>query len=296
MSLGGNQRRINMSKKVLILGKTGMLGQELFKLFSDDDSYTVIAPSHGELDVLDTQKLKEYVTNSQCEIIINAVAYNAVDLCEDNDDEYKKALFLNKELPELLAVLAKEKAGMIIHFSTDYIFGSNEKVEGGFTEEMIPLPNCKYGESEGEQAIKKVGGKYSIIRLSRLFGKPAQGTGKKSFFETMISLARTKSELSAVSDEVSCFTYAPDLAIATKELVESDNPHGMYHFINEGDVSWYEGLSELFNLLDLQTKVIPVEGDSFNRKAKRPVYSVLCNTRRPKLRSYREAIKDFLAA
>jgi dTDP-4-dehydrorhamnose reductase len=100
--------------------------------------------------------------------------------------------------------------------------------------------------------------------------------------------------MSAVDSEMSCFTYAPDLAQATKELLESGDAFGIYHLINEGPVTWYEGVLELYRQAGITTPVKPVTPDAFPRPAKRPTFSVLLNTKRPKLRHYSEALKDFL--
>ncbi len=291
-----SKKEIGMKKRVLIFGGTGMLGQELFSLYIDDASYGVLAPPHAEVDFTDKEKLLQYIADFNPKYIINAAAYNAVDACEDDDVEYQKALFLNKEIPQLLASASKKIGAVLVHFSTDYVFGKNMKEEGGFSENTQPQPDCRYGQSkyEGEEAVKEIGGSFYIIRLSRLFGRPAIGSGKKSFFEIMLQLSKVKSELQAVDDEISCFTYAPDLAVATKQLLESSSPYGVYHFINEGEVSWFSGLQELFASGAIHTPLIGVRGSSFKRKAKRPKYSALANTKRPKLRSYKEAAKDFL--
>lgn len=284
-----------MQQKILILGGTGMLGQELSSLFMADTTYEVKAPKHSDVGVTDIEALIRKIHELQPHYIINAVAYNAVDLCEDDDKEYQKALQLNRDVPEALARVAKQCGSILVHYSTDYVFGNNQIVEEGFTEETIPIPNCKYALSKylGEQALQKEGGKVYIIRLSRLFGKPAKN-GKKSFFETMATLANTKSELEVVDDEISCFTYAPDLAQATRSLLVTTAPYGVYHLVNEGASSWYEGLSTLFTLHDKDTLLHRVYGGIFVRKAKRPTFSVLANTKQPLLRNYKEALQDYM--
>lgn len=285
-----------MRKKVLIFGGTGMLGQEIVSLYASDSAYEVIVPSHTEVDFLDKEKLTQYILDINPEYSINTVAYNAVDACEEDDVEYEKAFFLNKEIPQLLASISKENGLTLVHFSTDYVFGKNSKEEGGFSEDTLPEPDCRYGQSkyEGEEAIKEIGGNFYIIRLSRLFGCPAAGSGKKSFFETMLELSKIKNNLQAVDDEISCFTYAPHLALATKQLIESNSSYGIYHLINEGEASWFSGLQELFSISNITIPVTSVQGSTFKRKAKRPQYSTLANTKRAKLPSYKDALKDFV--
>ncbi len=283
--------------KILILGSTGMLGKELVYVFKQDTKYEVIVWTHTDVDVTKTLELTEKIKDIKPLYIINAVAYNSVDLCEENEEEYKKAILLNKDVPESLAKISLELNITFVHFSTDYVFGKNKKIEGGFTESVIPIPNCKYAMSKylGEESVKDIGNRFYIIRLSRLFGKQSGVSGKKSFFELMFNLSKTKRELQAVDDEISCFTYAPDLALATKELVESNSLYGIYHLVNEGTVSWYEGLIIFFQYTNKKIKINPVCGNTFMRKAKRPPFSVLNNTKRPHLRPYVEAIPSLVS-
>jgi dTDP-4-dehydrorhamnose reductase len=286
-----------MQQKVLILGAKGMLGQELVRAFSSDDQYVVFGWDREEIDVTNTTEAEFKIQALSPQILINAVAYNAVDACEENDEEYAKALAINGDAPTLLARVAMSIGATFVHYSTDYVFGDAASDGIGFAENAEPQPNCRYAESKliGEKAVRLIGGKYYVIRLSKLFGKPALSeTGKKSFFEVMLGVGKTKDEVNAVDEEMSCFTYAPDLANASKELIESRSLHGVYHLINESPATWYEGVVELYKQSGLKTKVNPVSSDAFPRPAKRPAFSVLLNTRRPKLRTYQEALREFL--
>ncbi len=279
-----------------------MLGQELVRVFSEDEDYFVIGLDREEIDVTDLSDMEPKICAIGPDIIVNAAAYNAVDLCEESDEEYAKALKLNAEAPALLSRVAMSQGATFVHYSTDYVFGQGrpdgDEAFEGFSEQDVPQPVCRYAESKfkGEMAVRTIGGKYYLIRLSKLFGKPAtSAVGKKSFFETMLAVGRTKDEVQAVDGELSCFTYAPDLAKASKELIESRALHGVYHLINESPATWYEGVKELYRQAGLDTKVTAVGSDAFPRPAKRPVFSVLRNTRRPLLRPWQEALKEFLA-
>ena len=110
----------------------------------------------------------------------------------------------------------------------------------------------------------------------------------------MLELGKTKNEVQVVDGERSCFTYAPDLAEASKDLIESSTEYGMYHLVNDGIATWYEGVRELYRLAGIGTKVIPVSSDCFPRPASRPNFSALANTKRPLLRPYTEALADFV--
>jgi dTDP-4-dehydrorhamnose reductase len=186
----------------------------------------------------------------------------------------------------------------------------------GFDENAKPNPINNYGRSKlmGEQAIQKNADKYYIIRLSKLFGKTATAPGaKKSFFDVMLEAGKknkgvhpvksplkrgtTKSQFDGVKvidEETSCFTYAPDLAVKTREIITAEKPFGIYHVVNSDPCTWYEAVLELYQEAKIKTKVVPVMTDEFPRPAKRPYYSVLLNTKLNPLRSYKDALKEFL--
>jgi dTDP-4-dehydrorhamnose reductase len=137
--------------------------------------------------------------------------------------------------------------------------------------------------------------KYFLIRTSKLFGPKGESEfAKSSFFDVMLNLAKTKDKLEVVDEELSCFTYTPDLAQVTKTLLEENYHFGIYHIINDGAVSWYQAVIELFKIKNIEIEVIPVGGDKFPRPAKRPMSSILQNTRFPKLRNYKEALTEYL--
>lgn len=301
-----------------------MLGQELVRVFSSDEQYLVtgwdreeiypapIVPTAKEnvsrdliekpiaynrcgVDVTNFVIAEKKIREYKPEIILNAVAYNAVDACEENDEEYKKALLLNAEVPKFLAGLAKEIGAVFVHYSTDYVFdGENAS---GYREDALPRPISRYGMSkwEGEKNVLAVEGKNYLIRLSKLFGKPAtSGVAKKSFFEKMLEATKKGDAVRVVDDEKSCFTYAPDLAVATKELIEAGEPFGIYHLINSEAVTWYEAAKELYTQAHIGVTIQPVGSDVFPRKALRPKNSTLQNTKRPPLRPYQQALKEYL--
>lgn len=282
-------------KKVLILGARGMLGQELVRFYREDDGYEVAAWDFEDIDVTDFVAAEKKIREFAPVLIVNAVAYNAVDQCEENEEEYAKAKMLNIEVPGFLARLAKDTNATLVQYSTDYVFdGENES---GYAEDAEPHPLSRYGTSkwEGEKRVIATEGKYYVIRLSKLFGKPATSViGKKSFFEKMLEVAKDKKEVTVVDDEKSCFTYAPDLALATKVLEQQGREYGIYHLANEGAATWYEAAQELFRLASIDVVVKPVSADAFPRKALRPHFSALINTKFIALRPYTEALEEFL--
>ena len=282
-------------KKVLILGYKGNLGSQLVKVFQD--GYEVVGWDRENVDITNEELLKKKITDLSPDIIINAVAYNAVDRCEEGEDDYQKALMLNRDAVGNLADICKDIDALLIHYSTDYVFSGNiDKQE--FNEDEKPNPINKYGESKylGEQEIlKRSNLKYYLIRTSKLFGpKGASKLVKPSFFDMMINLSKDKSELEIVNEEKSFFTYTVDLAKETRKLIDQKKEYSIYHIFNTESATWYESALELFKILEKDILVKPVTGDKFPRPAKRPEYSLLTNTKLEPLRSYQEALKEYL--
>ncbi|MFA6047602.1 MAG: dTDP-4-dehydrorhamnose reductase [Parcubacteria group bacterium] len=304
-------------KKILILGAKGMLGQELVKTFRKDSDYKVIGWDREDIDIASEKEVSKKIGIIKPSIIINAAAYNAVDKCEEDKKEFELAKKINGLAPGYLAKVAKKLKATLVHYSTDYVFNGQPEInepqgcthvcatcslhggepEVGFCEDDKPDPINKYAETKllGEKEVQKNLKNYYIIRLSWLFGKPAiSKNAKRSFFDIMLELGGKNKEVRAVDDETGQFTYAPDLVIKTKEIIDSKKPFGIYHVTNSDPCSWYEAAIELYKQAGLKTKVIPVTGDAFPRPAKRPFYSVLVNTKLNPMRSYKEALKEYL--
>ena len=305
-------------KKVLIIGAKGMLGQELGLLFKSDSDYKVTAWDQNNIDITDETQVKEKIVKLAPSIILNAAAYNAVDLCEKDKGEFAKAKMLNGKAPGYLAKVAKKLDATVVHYSTNYVFSGLPEIsepegcagacsscslhEGfvpqiGFDENAIAEPVQNYGKSKlmGEEAVQKNGEKYYIIRLSKLFGKPAKGkNAKRSFFDVMLEAGKKNKEVKVVDEETSLFTYAPDLAKKTKEIIESEKPFGIYHVANAGPCTWYEAVVELYKMAKIKTKVVPVGSEEYPRPAARPYVSTLINTKLNPLRSYKLALREYL--
>lgn len=309
-------------KKVLVLGSKGMLGQELVRVFSEDKNFKVVSWDKDDINIINKKELHKKISKLKPELILNAAAYNAVDKCEEDKKEFELAKKINGVAPGYLAEIAKKIDAIFVHYSTDYVFGKEMPTIGepegctgscgscglhqdfepeiGFDEEAVPAPVNKYGESKllGEQEVQKKGEKYYIIRLSKLFGKSALSKdAKKSFFDVMLRLGKNNPSadgVKAVDEETSCFTYAPDLAKKTKEIIEAEKDFGIYHIVNSDACTWFEAIEELYAQDGLKTKVNPVSGDEFSRPAERPYFSVLLNTKLNPLRSYKEALVEYL--
>ena len=282
--------------KIIILGAKGMLGQELVREFSKKN-YEVVGWDKDELDITDYIVTATKISDLHPDIVINAVALNAVDKIEEDEKVFELAKKINGEAVGNLAGICKEINSILVHFSSDYVFKGDK--QEGYKEDDETDPVNKYGESKAmaEEEILEIGGKFYIIRLSKLFGKPAASEGaKKSFVDMMIWLATEggKTHLDLVDEEISCVTYAPDLAKLTRTIIEEGRPFGIYHGSNSGVSSWYEWAKEIFKIKKINIEITPVNGDKFPRPAKRPLYSELLNTKLTGQRDWKEALNEYL--
>lgn len=303
MKLGGGSSK-NNKMKILIFGAKGNLGTVIQQTYAGSldrnnplEQNEVVAWDREEIDVLDADLVKKKIQDINPGLIINCVAYNAVDNME-TPEGWEIATKLNIKAVQTLAEAALEVGAIIVHYSTDYVFDGSKEM--GYSEDDEPKPISKYGESKrgGEEELIKLSGKglkWYLIRTSKLFGpKGSSEVAKPSFFDVMLKLSESKSELEVVDEEVSCFTYTLDLAQATKALIEGDYGYGIYHITNSDPVTWYEAVKALFGMKKISTKVLPVSSDKFPRPAKRPKFSVLLNTKFIPLRSYKEALAEYL--
>lgn len=282
--------------KIIVLGAKGNLGKQMSEILALD--YQVFSFDRDDFDVREEGALVSIFSEIRPDIVVNCVAYNAVDRCENKED-YQDALVLNRDLPATLGRLALEYGFLLVHYSTDYVFSGLE-TKREFSEDDTPNPINKYGESKflGEVEINKLasaGLQYYIIRTSKLFGpKNDNPDAKPSFFDIMLKLREEKDELTVVSEELSCFTYTPDLAAASARLMIARPPEGIYHIVNEGPATWYEAATTLFDLAKKEVVIRPIRSENLARPARRPKFSILQNNKVKKLRPYQEALKDYL--
>jgi len=261
-----------MEETILILGASGMLGRDLAAVFPG-----ARLCGHKDLDITDEAVVRAYILDAKPDLVINAAAYTDVDGCE-NDAE--AAFAVNGDAPGYIAAACRAVGARLVHYSTDYVFDGS-KTE--YVESDAPNPINVYGASKlrGEQNIARSMDNYRIIRTSWLFGRHG-----KNFVETIRHLSQTNETVRVVTDQVGKPTYTVDLARKTAEI--ADCPPGVYHVTNDGVCSWYE-FARAF-----APNVVPCTSAGFPRKAKRPAYSVLMNTKTSPMRPWKEALDDYL--
>ncbi|HIK29154.1 MAG: dTDP-4-dehydrorhamnose reductase [Oscillatoriaceae bacterium SKW80] len=261
-------------RRILITGSNGQLGWELQRTLAPVEN--VIAVSRARLDLSQPASITQVVQEVKPNIIINAAAYTAVDKAES---EPSVAYAVNATGVGVLAEIAQQLAIPLIHISTDYVFDGKNNLPYLETDATNPLG--VYGKSKlaGEEAIRKVGGNFIIIRTAWLYGVG----GKSNFVKTMLRLGSEREEVRVVTDQVGSPTWTGDLAAALAQLIANISPklEGTYHYTNSGVASWYDFAVAVFEeaqLLGFPLKVkrvVPITTAQYPTPARRPAYSVL---------------------
>ena len=260
---------------VLVTGGCGQLGMSLRRVMADAIYADVVdAPDTVLLDITDLAAVRSMVASEGVDVIVNCAGYTNVDAAESHADA---AELLNAKAVENLAVAMKEVGGLLVHISTDYVFGS--KYNTPIPEDAVTAPESVYGQSKwhGEEALRRVGCRSVIIRTAWLYSEFG-----KNFVKTMLRLTAEKPSLKVVFDQVGTPTYAGDLAQAIVRLLEIAGQAGndTYHFTNEGVCSWYDFAKTIaeyagHTACDIQ----PCHSDEFPSPVHRPAYSVLDKTK-----------------
>ena len=264
---------------ILVTGANGQLGNEIRILTGDSRHnyiYTDVVEAEGNrttmLDITNAEDVKAMVANHNIDVIINCAAYTNVDAAEDNEALAEK---LNSEAPAILANAMAETGGLLVHISTDYVFGG-DPYNTPCREDQKGTPTGVYGATKlrGEQRITASGCKYLIIRTAWLYSEFG-----KNFVKTMLNLTSTKPQLKVVFDQTGTPTYAYDLAKAIVEIVESKKyvgNEGIYHYSNEGVCSWYDFTKIIAEMAGhTECDIQPCHSSEFPSKVVRPSYSVL---------------------
>ena len=256
---------------ILVTGANGQLGNEM-RVVAQDSTNHYIFTDVAELDITNADAVLSMVKDNDVKVIINCAAYTNVDKAED---DRAFAELLNAKAVENLALAIKENDGVLVHVSTDYVFGK-EPYNTPCKEDQKGTPTGVYGETKlhGEQNIINSGCHHVIIRTAWLYSEFG-----KNFVKTMLNLTSTKPQLKVVFDQVGTPTYAYDLALAIYDIVENQKyvgNDGIYHFSNEGVCSWYDFTKMIAEyagntVCDIQ----PCYSSEFPSKVVRPSYSVL---------------------
>lgn len=260
---------------ILVTGANGQLGNEM-RIVAKDSKDNYIFTDVAELDITNAEAVNKMVQDNDVKAIINCAAYTNVDKAEDDKDF---AEILNAKAVENLALAIKANDGVLMHVSTDYVFGGNQN-NTPCRENESANPTGVYGLTKlhGEQAIERVGCRHIIIRTAWLYSEFG-----KNFVKTMLNLTSTKPQLKVVFDQVGTPTYAYDLASVIFDIVENrkyENNDGIYHFSNEGVCSWFDFTKMIAEYAgNCDCDIQPCHSNEFPSKVIRPSFSVLDKTK-----------------
>lgn len=296
---------------ILVTGANGQLGNEMrivTKGSQDRYIFTDVCDEHPEslemlhklagdnvdttttkLDITNLDAIRQMVKENDVKVIVNCAAWTNVDGAED-PEKYELVEMLNAKAPENLAIAMKGVGGLLVHISTDYVFGG-DPYNTPCKEDQKGTPTGVYGKTKlyGEQNIQAIGVDYLIFRTAWLYSEFG-----KNFVKTMLNLTATKPLLKVVFDQVGTPTYARDLADAVivaiedykKEIINSQLPilnyskSGVYHFSNEGVCSWFDFTKAIAEIAgNTECDILPCHSDEFPSPVKRPAFSVLDKTK-----------------
>ena len=290
--------------KILVIGKNGQLGKSIHRLVVNTrQADDFIFVDREGMDLSKNESITNYFNGKKFDIIINCAAYTAVDKAEE---EVELANQINHLAVRQLVQIAKKQRAKLIHISTDYVFdGESDKP---YTETDAVNPVNVYGKTKlaGEKEVQKVMPTNAIIiRTSWVYSEYGN-----NFVKTMLRLGKERNELNVVSDQIGSPTYAIDLASAILEIIkkkefrESDQATKIYHYSNEGEISWYEITKEIFKIAKIDCKVSPIITQQYPTPAKRPrntlmnkekivrTFSMDTSSWKESLNTYMETLKE----
>lgn len=253
---------------VLVTGANGQLGKCLQEVAKAETSWNWMFTGSADLNITNAEKVQQFFENNAVDIVVNCAAYTAVDKAET---DIENAYAVNAEAVKFLAENCKKHNALLIHISTDFVFdGENETA---YLPTDITNPIGVYGASKlkGEQYVQELLKEYFIIRTSWVYSEFGN-----NFMKTMLRLSEARNELNVVADQIGCPTYAMDLAAGIVAVIKSkSDKFGVYHFSNQGKISWFDFASEIFQLAEREMKVNPIPASHYPTPAKRPSFSLL---------------------
>jgi dTDP-4-dehydrorhamnose reductase len=252
-----------------VLGAAGQLGRDLCPRLGGE----VLALNRDRADLTRPDTLRDALQQWRPDVVVNCAAYNFVDRAES---EPAAAFAVNTWGVRDLANLCREADRLLVHFSTDHVFGLDEQRRTPWTEVDAPGPVSVYGLGKlaGEYLVRALCPRHLVIRTCGLYGVWGSGGKGGNFVETMLRLAGAGKSVRVVADQVCTPTFTGDLAEATVALMGRGRP-GVYHVTNAGACSWFEFARAIFDHAGVPADLLPITSREYGARARRPVYSVL---------------------
>ena len=276
--------------KVLVIGSEGQLGLELKKISNNFGSLSWIFSTIRTLDLFKLDTIISFLNNINPSIIINCAAYTSVDKAET---ESKLANTINYNAIDIISIWTSKNNKKLVHISTDYVFDGLSNIP--LSENSKTEPINEYGSSKlkGEVACLKNDPNSIVIRTSWLYSSFG-----KNFVKTMIDLMKKNNSVKVVNDQIGSPTYAYDLAKVIIEIIlNNKNKSGLFHYSNEGEITWFEFARSIRELYNLDCEIIGVSSKEFKTLAKRPKYSLLNKSKikttfNIEIPNYKKSLKD----
>jgi dTDP-4-dehydrorhamnose reductase len=279
--------------RIALIGALGQLGTGLEAVLEG----AVVPLAHAAIEITDEASVEAALSQAQPELVINCAAYNLVDKAESEPDVAYRHNALG---PRNVARWCGRQGASLLHVSTDFVFGPPGPRSTPFGEDELPNPCSAYAISKlaGEYFVAAHCPRHFIVRTCGLYGR-ARTPGKGNFVETMLRLGKEKGAVTVVDDQCCTPTAAADLALAIKALVAHD-AYGVYHATNSGSTTWFGFAQEIFRQARLDVKVQPTTSAAFGAAARRPIYSVLDNSKLTRtigyaLPDWQDALARYLA-
>jgi dTDP-4-dehydrorhamnose reductase len=254
--------------RVFVTGAGGRLGATIVNAFADRQ---VIAHTRESLDITDADAVSRAVAATRPDVIINCAAFNDVDGAESAP---VAALAVNAFAPRSLARAARDAAAVLVHYSTDFVFDGH--ASRPYDETVAPSPQSTYAASKllGELFALDAPSAY-VLRVESLFGSASNWTGRLGTFDNIVAGLEAGREVRVFTDRIVSPSYTPDIAAATRHLVLTGAPAGLYHCVNAGAATWYEVAQAAADFLHLTPKLVPVSVNDVQLKARRPQFCAL---------------------
>jgi dTDP-4-dehydrorhamnose reductase len=285
--------RLLNGARVLVVGASGQLGFWITRAFADQN---VLVPDRRRLDISDAAAVAEVVGSERPDVIINCAAFNEVDAAEDRPLD---ALAINAFGVRTLARAADAAGATLVHYSTDFVFDGTASTP--YEETAVPAPRSTYAASKllGEWFALDAERAF-VLRVESLFGAPRDWTGRRGTLDGLVGGIEAGRELRVFTDRVVSPSYTPDIAAATRHLLDSGAAPGLYHCVNSGSATWQDVAQEAARLLGIAARLTPVMTNDVPLKASRPRYCALSNRKLAaagfEMPSWQDALERWIAA
>ena len=254
-----NNTEVRETMKILITGANGMLAQSVRARFAAQNEL-VLAGSR-ELDITNAELVMQKVSEIKPDLLINCAAYTAVDRAESEEDLAYK---VNADGPENLAKACAKTGTLLVHISTDYVFGGGKPLSEEYQEDDPKEPQSAYGRTKlaGEEKVVRSGCKFYIFRIAWLYGEGP------NFVRTMLKLAEGREKVSVVNDQYGSPTYAEDLVTIIEQALDKKIPYGIYNATNLGFTNWADFARKIYKLASVNCEVEGINSEEYEKQAR----------------------------